>query len=459
MKIAVRITRTCSYWVSKFSAGMCTWIGLGYCVHDASGHYGYHSPVLCDSAGKDYRFEPRKFLGSQGAPDHHIGTTIGDTEEHGKGLFCETRDIPPNSVIIHVPAGSVLSAETITTSSSDGHIYTALQLAGLDDRGILALWLVTEKLKENQSQWCDYICQLPTLFDLAGHHVLLSDVPLHGTSLGVSAENMRRNIRRQVKMVVRALQGLGVESPLLNMPPGAIEDIWSWAHTIVLTRSGIVNSGGASRDWTAQALCIVPHIDFANHGDEPNARVRVNPDGSVDLVSIVHIHKGDEIRISYWHDKPLTSEQSLFSFGFPSGHERFALPGVGFTGSESDPRKAIQRLLFLDSGKTAHDDNIYLDDIESAVRYFTIETMDTSALNKLTHAYIAEGCLGPQTQDLLTFHEGLGQLRLLDILTRWKSELDTRPTLSNVSLNQYLLNLKRHVDLAIEQLVAHSESS
>ncbi len=446
-------------WQKSLGGSVSLLMGIAYGMVIPHKHITRDSLILCRSSESMSSEHHEERLKTYNITTKHPSLTIQQTSDHGRGIFCNANELMPGSVIVRVPGNEVLTADNITSSDSNGYIYAALQLAGLDHRGVLALWLILEKLKGDMSEWSDYISQLPSLFELSSNHVLLSGDPLKGTTLGVSADLMRRNIKRQITMVIRGLRELGVESPLITLSPSDTEDLWTWAHTIVLTRSGIANTGCVHDDWTQYGLSIVPFVDFANHSDHPNARVQLDSDGSVELITISRIRKGEEVRISYWGDRPLTSEQSLFSFGFPSGHERYVLPDIEFCGAESDPRKAIQRLLFLDGRRTSSDNDVYVDDLDTAITYFAVEGMDETALNRLTRAYVSEGTVGPVTREILSTFKGIGQLKLLHVLKNWEAQLGTQTACSNRLLGEYVLNLKTHIQVAIKELTSRCENS
>lgn len=113
-------------------------------------------------------------------------------------------------------------------------------------------------------------------------------------------------------------------------------------------------------------------IEFCNHSDTPNAAIRLDKGGVVELVASRHIKPGEEITITYWpEDRGLSSEQSLF---FLSGLNTFIVPRVDFHGADQFPKKAMQRLVFIDS-RRHEGEEIFMDEMNLEVDYFAIGCM------------------------------------------------------------------------------------
>jgi hypothetical protein len=262
-------------------------------------------------------------------------------------------------------------------------------------------------------------------------------------------KKMKANISRQIRTLMRAIRKLEPPPCLLSLSPGDLEQAWAWAHTIVLTRSGIIRQDTQVSDWTQAPVSIIPMIDFCNHSDDPLAEVKIHGN-SVQLIARRHINPGEEITISYWPaDDELNCEQSLFSFGFLSDSDRFILPGVHFENADESPRKAIQRLLFLDRKPSS--DSMHLDDIEMAVDYFTIEAMSDREVIELVKTFTKEGSLGEETRKLLSSRAESGKLKLLHVITLWEREIAKCRTGSPV-VSEYVRRLTTGIQKTKELL-------
>ncbi len=205
-------------------------------------------------------------------------------------------------------------------------------------------------------------------------------------------------------------------------------------------------------DWTDYPVSILPLIDFCNHANDPNARIIEGADGSMELVTVRDIDPGEEITISYWpKENPLSVEQSLFSFGFPSSIPRFLLPGIDFGDVDRSSRAAVQRLVFLEGREDASDSEIYLDSIDAAVDYFTIASLSDRQVDQLINCIVEERCVGLRSRGLLAEARGSGQLRLIAMLEKWKNEISDSPPKHHLLLS-YTETLLSSIDDTIAKL-------
>lgn len=82
-----------------------------------------------------------------------------------------------------------------------------------------------------------------------------------------------------------------------------------WAQSVIMSRAFKIPKG-------SDRLVLIPIVDIANHAAThrlANADVRNNADGSVSMVAVRDIAKGEEVRICYGE---YTNEQLLFCYGF-----------------------------------------------------------------------------------------------------------------------------------------------
>jgi hypothetical protein len=445
MKKATRITRR------LVTGGVCTAVTVSVLANRdyILSNPKFGSLLLCQDVGS--RAVIPLTVSRAGLP-LNPACCIEDMGPDGRGMICRTRGINAGSILVHVPRGMLLTADNIESNETDSHVFNALRSAGLDDRGVLALWLLIESVEGEKSDWYTYLKGLPTEIDLMQRHLLFCDERLEGSALQSAIDEMRQNISRQIRVILRTLDELGIDTPIKGLPQSVLEERWKWAHAIVLSRSGLVKEESSSpSEWTKLPVCIIPLVDFVNHSDTPNAHVRINADGSVDLVSVRDIKEGEEIRISYWPDSPISSEQSLFSFGFPSGFDRFALPGINLSG-DAGPRNAIQRLLYLDNASNTSDNNIYLADIQAAVTHFAIESMNDAAVQKLATYYVRERGLGEDARRVLHEYENAGRLKVIHKLIQWRSILEKNQGLKHPILLDYLHGLLKGIDGALSNL-------
>ena len=385
------------------------------------------------------------------------GLNLRRTEDRGSGLF-SSAECSEGNVLVSIPRGLVINADNIELGDDIGHLAGTLRSAGLDERGVLVLWLVHQMMQPETSRWGPYISLFPSDYDLYQSHLLLLDVNLSGTPLDIAVREMKQNICRQSHAVVKSIKRLeqpaGAFEPL---SPSEIETLWKRAHALVLTRSSVLSCTLEESDWTEQHVSILPVVDFCNHSDDPNAKVRVETDGSVSLVAIRRIPSDQEVVISYWPSKePLGCEQSLFSYGFLSNLDRFAFPGIHFSGAEESPMKAIQRLLYMDrkSSQNHPPETVFLDELELALDYFSIECMRSTNVNSLIRSYIDEGGVGDNCRVILQDFRPAAKLKVLEILSSWRNQVRLNEIRSGC-LNEYLNRLENAIRRAIETIDIH----
>jgi hypothetical protein len=417
-----------------------TSIGSASCAAATSsfvGLQGSNLPVSCDSfrLSEVEGNQPNTKSSHTKAPEQYDTLTpwcdrmgikldphvfIRDARDCGRGVFVSGKGISAGSVIMTIPLSMVITADNTENDPGLGHIMGPLRSAGLDDRGAVALWLLFQSLSKD-SEWSDYISHLPGAYELSRSHLLLNSDALDGTPLGVSVKKIKSNISRQIRTVMRAIRKLDPPGCLLSLSPSDLEQAWTWAHAIVLTRSGIIRDECTVSDWTRIPVSIIPMIDFCNHSDDSVAEIRINKN-SVELIALRDLKPGDEVTISYWPEcDPLNSEQSLFSFGFLSSVDRFILPGVHFENADENPRRAIQRLLLLDQKPSS--ESIHLEDMDMAIDYFSVEAMSEREVVEIAKSLTKEAGIGTETRKLLASRAESGKLRLLHCITQWEREI------------------------------------
>lgn len=357
----------------------------------------------------------------------------------GRGWVCEGGYIKRNSQLITVPRELILDASIIELDTDFGNIVGPLRSAGLDDRGVLALWYLLRR-NSLQSSWGWYLSLLPSHYDLLTSHPLLSHERIPGTSIGLITDKMTNNISRQLKSIVSSIRQLDPENLILTMDKNALEEEWRLCHALVLSRSGLFDSVHYGTNWTDQPICILPGIDLVNHSDTPNARLVRLADGSVQLMATRDIPPGEEITISYWssdENDSLSVEQVLFTFGFIGGLGRFLLPMISFDGADTDKRRALQRLVYVESKLSDQiSDEIHTDDVASAVTYFAIQCMPEEALSRLTKVIVDEECVGERSKAVIDGFRSAGRVALQSEIIEWR-EMVNGASISHPVLLKY----------------------
>ena len=422
---------------------------------------GTNGALFCETArelGRDWLGRempnirsPSQFNGQRLFISENINlSTLGT---RGRGWVCHEKQIESKSVLLSVPRVMVLDASNIESDPEFVNVVGPLRSAGLDDRGVLALWYLMERNKPRPA-WEWYLPLLPSRYDLLQTHPLLSDEQVPGTSVGITARKMSDNISRQLRSVLASLKQLDPTNPILSIDKKTLHEEWRLCHTLVLTRSGLFDNVPDEGTWTDH-LTILPGIDLVNHSDNPNAELLRCADGAVQLVATRDIDPGEEITISYWAtqgQESMSLEQVLFTFGFTGGANRFSLPMISFDYADTDKRRAVQRLVYVDSKSSDQaKDEIYTDDVDSAVTYFAIECMSEGALSDLTKMIIEEGGVRHRSNAIIGAFRPAGRDRLRSEISTWKSKV-TSVTISHPTLLEYQHMLTQALDALLREV-------
>ncbi|KAK9384035.1 uncharacterized protein V2V93DRAFT_363355 [Kockiozyma suomiensis] len=263
------------------------------------------------------------------------------TEHAGLGLFynCSSEKAPER--LLEVPRTILLTASNVRTlalSQKD----TLLPL--LESERLLAarevvvrfFTLVLHKFGEEtrvpQSFYGPYLALLPdpwTAGSKAGVPPMFWDeercARAIGTSLYAPLRAKQRKLRAEFEELSQRWQAVFVHETETLAYEEYIRADW-------LVSSRVIELPSDGVEWE---LAVVPILDFANHGSQPNARYE-NTDDSVELVcaesevSGSDYRDGAEIVISYGPDKG--SSELLFTYGFLltpaeySGEEHVKMP-------------------------------------------------------------------------------------------------------------------------------------
>ncbi|OLP96648.1 Metacaspase-1 [Symbiodinium microadriaticum] len=182
-------------------------------------------------------------------------------------LVADEGGVKAGDVLLRVPASMHISPSSVRSSA----LGRALEPLQLDDSAVLALGLLSEVSKKEQSKFWPYLRILPGASDL--HIPLLWPEEdrrrlLVGSPLDLAAEQQRLGLLEQWS----SIQAMAKDVPELSSE--LTEEEWFWAHAIVLTRALPFGN----------ELSLIPGLDLANHelGSNNTCSIGVAaPDGQV----------------------------------------------------------------------------------------------------------------------------------------------------------------------------------
>ena len=180
----------------------------------------------------------------QGAPSS--GVRFVDLPGFKFSLVAET-DLKAGDVLLRVPSSLHISPSYVRGTEL-GKVFSSI-----DDSALLALGLMAEVAKGEESKWWPYIRMLPSAEDL--HIPLLWPEDerrqlLKGSPLDLATEQQLLQLTEQwndIEAVVKELPDLDLTS--------WTKERWLWAHAIVLTRALPFGN----------ELSLIPGLDLANH--------------------------------------------------------------------------------------------------------------------------------------------------------------------------------------------------
>ena len=422
-------------------------------------------PCYCDAENRFVRTSPHQRVSNTFTDlmDWCCKNSIGmnknakfaTTCTKGLGVYATGGGIATGEAVFHVPFSLLITAENLKDHPPLAGILGALQGSGLDDRGALALWYLYCR-SSGDPRRADYIRYMPSRSELVECHPLVMQEALKGSALAAAVDKLRSHIGRQIIFIVKILAQLGLDSSVLFNSARNLEEEWTLCHALVLTRSGIGQTQ-AGTDWTQQPVCIIPGVDFCNHGGpDSNSRLHFEADGSVTLRATRPIRAEEEITLEYWPSEGpdrLGIEQSLFNFGFPTDCDRFVIPGLVIDADVLTPRTAVQLLLLMDMQQQGTHHQILLDETELAVGYLSIDSMDENEVRELGASYAIEGGMGNAVKQILEGFRAEGERRLLKILQLWRSQI-SQEIATNQNLTIYHSRLLAAIDSKIGVLTA-----
>ncbi|CAE7387312.1 MCA1 [Symbiodinium sp. CCMP2456] len=207
----------------------------------------------------------QEWMEEGGAPS--AGVRFVDLPGFKFSLVAGEGGVKAGDVLLRVPASMHISPSSVRSSA----LGRALEPLQLDDSAVLALGLLTEVSKKEQSKFWPYLRILPGVSDL--HIPLLWPEEdrrrlLVGSPLDLAAEQQRLGLLEQWS----SIQAMAKDVPDLSSELS--EEEWFWAHAIVLTRALPFGN----------ELSLIPGLDLANHelGSNNTCSIGVAaPDGQV----------------------------------------------------------------------------------------------------------------------------------------------------------------------------------
>lgn len=251
----------------------------------------------------------RAWLVEQGADMQSLD--IVDTQKRGLGLFanedlksrarwpwwrrllvlCRVGGEPSPVTVMSVPDHLILCADNLVKDPDVGPLYQDMMKQGLlDERTVIMMALMVEKLRASQSRYAPWLDLLPTTFHSPLWFTSKELEELRGTSLYQATKLHQRHLANQWSRLQPACTPLFRTLGLYDQPG---EDDWKWAYSIFWSRgqslplpvkggpraegptdsaaTGPVHSPANPQGDTVEVVeGIVPGLDLCNHQSPAN---------------------------------------------------------------------------------------------------------------------------------------------------------------------------------------------
>ncbi len=208
-----------------------------------------------------------------------------------RGLRCLER-ISKGQVLVSIPVRLMITREVALRRFGD-------DFCRMDTHTLLALFLLVEKAKGEESFWNAYLLSLPETYEVPCF-CTADEILLFPTYLRRNVEEMRRMVLSRLSAVNHMLAGQLKYS----------ENDWMWAWMTVNTRAVYFERERLHAD----RLALAPFLDMFNHS--PDVGVRTGVDLGRDCYQIVAEDSTDRFGEVFINYGPHGNTKLLLEYGF-----------------------------------------------------------------------------------------------------------------------------------------------
>jgi len=226
---------------------------------------------------------------SQGGSVHCLQAALFEYEIglHVRGLV-STCDIAAGDSLLVVPRSAILSDYTVDQDVIDLVDDEMGRRAAYSRDLTLAAGLLFERAKGRLSAFADYVASLPADKELPDNLVVWDDTQLNASASILSDVVLWR------RLVLQGLHNIVHSRPRLF---GSVDmQDCKWAMAIVISRQ--VHGR------------LIPILDHANHGTDPNAEIACDASGCK-MIALRDVAKGKEVTINYGRKALITFQRWL----------------------------------------------------------------------------------------------------------------------------------------------------
>jgi len=244
-----------------------------------------------------------------------------------------TEDIAAEELMLSIPFNLLISPKT----AGDGALGPALKEIALSSPIVLTLFLVHEK-NDPKSFYQPWLSILPERIP--------SSLFFDEAEMGELEGSMMQSISQQRKAVLtseyeQVMNALAVNHSALFPAETFTLDAYTWATSVVASRSIVVNAGNVT------VPIIVPFADLATHNHAMNTSFDFDEDNNFKVVTNTAINSSSPVELSIG---ARSNSQLLLSHGFTIDNNDHDQVQLTVKVSEDDPFHSVKTAMLKNQG-------------------------------------------------------------------------------------------------------------
>jgi len=261
-------------------------------------------------------------------PPHKI--EIGKAPDH---RLIATETISPGEIMVSVPFKFLMSPK----AAGESKVGVAFKEIALPSSIIMALWLVHERADPN-SFWKPWIDIMPATVPSSLNFNEAEMAEMEGSMMQSITAKRKQLLALEHAQVMQALQ---VNHSALFPNETYTLEAYTWASTIVASRSIVVSSGNVT------VPLLVPFVDLAQHDHNTNSTYEFDDDNNFKVVINEQVNASSPVRVSIGYR---SNGQLLLSHGLTLANNDFDQVQLNVQVSEDDPFVSVKRKILEQAG-------------------------------------------------------------------------------------------------------------
>lgn len=274
-----------------------------------------------------------------------------------RGVYAQ-RNIPSNTTLASIPFDSLLTIH----SANAYPVLKYLQASQIREDDLLAVLLLIEKGKMEQSKWYHHIRYLPKEY----HSILNFSEDELETIQGSNLYLLTKTWKTQVESDFKELQAMIASYVVLHPSIAQFFSSFSFQFEDYLWALCTIWSRFISIQYVGQLVrAMVPFVDFLNHSPKAHLGHKFDErDGRFYLINSQQLKKDEEIFLSYGNN---SNSRLLMLYGFTLLYNPHSSISIYASMEEPDASKKLEKTIYSLKRKVLTDHGIPVDQKESFV--------------------------------------------------------------------------------------------